>query len=90
MRVEASEDPEGYIILRGKPPPGYNPASISSGTPNVFRHAHYRLKRKESIEMETFSSAKMENPSARISSEVKRTNKYRKGREWIHGVLYNW
>ena len=59
MRVETAEDPDGYITLRGKPPPGYaHPrrcSSVSAAgalTPCTAHHPHYRLKRKNSIEIE--------------------------------------
>jgi len=61
MKVETAEDEEGYIMLRGQPPPNYSRANAwgSNAKGKAWRRSYkrqhsslqYRLKRKESIEI---------------------------------------
>jgi inositol-hexakisphosphate kinase len=54
MKVETAEDEDGYITLRGQPPPHYCRAATGAGGVGKNRRPslHYRLKRRESIEIE--------------------------------------
>ena len=76
MKVEASEDSEGYITLKGRPPLAYlkdrasldasGGSAASLGAAPRPPQPHYRLKRRDSIEMEHFSTSLVTSPSSLI------------------------
>ena len=51
MKVETTEDEDGYITLRGLPPAGYFVEKKSKDTGSLSLQQHYRLKRRDSLEI---------------------------------------